>query len=215
MFFGVVDKNFALKGNNGGGGNLDKNFSSSMIILLITVAITIMGCGHKSGKDIVIPMAIDREYYSSLDEFTKEERYDNDEIRKYINIYIDYYGHDLPDGEVDYIREMTDESCFYRRVVSDFSNLYIIYGDSVIDDYSYMDPDEFIDERFELGHITIGDSIDDWLPTHYNISNLTLLELMYNYSGNTYVAKIGTPSGKCDFMYFTVEDGKVVKIFGY
>lgn len=184
------------------------------------------GCtlGGGTKKDVLTESGI--QYYQGLAESEENLSYANDEVLEYINIYIKYYGHSIPERELEYLRSMTYEECFKNKVLYDFYNTLMEQTGvetEEIWDRGWDDGEGFVGEMFEPGQL------DDWESEEgfeagewgneedYPGSNLTLLDIMYAYRDNTYVARVGTPSGSIFLLYFDINEGdnKVVRIYGY
>lgn len=176
---------------------------SKKIISILAIGLIILGmagCAKTSLSDS------ERKYYKGLAE--SKIKLGDTEIENYINIYVTYSGHVIPEDKLEVIKKLTEEQYYESTVRNMFINTM---SEEARQDVNGGVPPEGIAPPEEQ---TAGDNSVE--PTVVDDeSKAQVLDIFYVYRDNTYVAKVMNDVGKVSFLFFSVnEQGKVVDIHG-
>ncbi len=170
-----------------------------LVILLLT------GCTKEVAQDTISDS--EKEYYINLESHEITEEF----IPKYIETYCKYEGLVIPDSQLAILVNDTD-SLFRDELNQRFFNT-MDKNDSI--DYNALDTTEdevFYSEGADFAEDTTETAIEaDKITDLYK--DITVIQIMYSYKDNKFIAKVADKSGDITLKVFQVKDGKVMNIY--
>ncbi len=185
------------------------NFNTKTLLVIITAMLVLSSCHTKATETKNKLTEKDINYYRELSEFKDTMKND---IQKFITLYVQYYGKEIPEEDLTFIKNISSSSC-YDNIIK---NRFIHAENNTIDTNNkrtiQYEEGEILDIDGDVGSGAVSHSEDDIDQTEEQIPD-RLMQLFYSYKDNVYIAKIGTPStGRVYLLYITVEKDKVVNI---
>lgn len=150
----------------------------------------------------------EQRYYKSLSEDKGEQRED---FETYIYLYVSYSGKEIPEDELDFIKNMTLNSCYNNTVEFNFTNTMKKLP---------LKPDGYPAELHKNRYSETEGIVESESTVcengaycyHDDLPENQLIAVYYIYRDNIYMARIGTNQGKSYILYFLVDNGMVVDI---
>ncbi len=172
-------------------------------LIVLGVSMLLSACGED--KTINLPMMSDKDiqYYQKISAFKNTDR---ESIEEYIQIYVKYRGFDIPEPELNKIKSLTEEELYKLVVANQFQNTRTEQTMTGSDGNTYQG-------EAAIFNVENQNEETEYKDEEVNYNEDTIVNVVYNFMNNAYVAKINSAIGYYYYnIIFKVDNGKVVDI---